>query len=530
MKKVTYFIFIAIISFTYTCKKESENYSFYRPSHPQNFRTKIGGELYAYTATDSTIARADYYLKVQGKIKTYGSNIAKYGHCWSTSSNPTISDNWKDYDGAALEYGGVDTASFITTLAGLKPNTDYYIRSYVKVPVPDSEGDTIYGYNPVVSKISTLPAINEWYEQFESNKPLNGSRFDAVAANFGDSLFFGTGNSGNAFPNKDMYWYDPATQSWDVFPSTNYAITDGIAFAVEFTDNVSQQGSKTRCLYVGLGDLVGKGLPTDNSNFLMQYDFEDGFWIPKVDYPFIGPPRTGAVAFVLGDKAYVGTGKGYSYLNDWYVYFPANDRDGDSKTIPWRGMGSNVPGGASALGRTGAIAFTMNGRAYFGLGRDANGNFLKDFWEFRPNETDATLGTWTKKADFPGTARANAVAFAIGDQGYVGTGDNSLVNMETDGGIPAADSIFYDFYRYDPFNNKWHKQENYTANQQGRMGAIRPITHAVGMALQGRKLGFIGYGIIPDNYVVPNLPESFSAGSRAQEDFWQYQPYNAVAK
>ena len=37
-------------------------------------------------------------------------------------------------------------------------------------------------------------------------------------------------------------------------------------------------------------------------------------------------------------------------------------------------------------------------------------------------EYDPTLDTWTQVADFRGRPRDAAVAFAIGDQGYLGTG------------------------------------------------------------------------------------------------------------
>lgn len=534
MKKISFVILIAIIFVALACNKESENYSFYRPSHPQNFKTKTGGELYAYTANDSTVARADYYLKVQGKIRTYGSSIVEYGHVYSTSPNPIIGPQsvlYKKYDGAILEYGGNDTSSYVSTLSELVPNTKYYVRSYVKEL--DSNKDTIIGYNPIVSEISTLPAIDEWFEQFESDKPLQGSRFDAIAFNFGDSLFFGTGNQGGAFPNKDMYMFNPSTQQWDVFPSISTNLTDGIGFAVEFKDNISQQGTKVRCIYVGLGNTKGNGDPADNINYLMEYEFkENGNWVARTTDPYWSGPISGAVAFVLGDKAYIGSGKSSVYKKEWYVYIPANDRDGNSTenpTFPWKPM--TIPGGLSAPARIGAIAFAMNGRGYFGLGVDEDGNFLKDFWEFRPNESDGTDGTWTKKADFIGAPRKNAVAFAIGDQGYVGTGDNIPVseNMEAPGGISSGE-IFNDFYRYDPFNNKWHVQQPYTANKTERIEYIRPITRAVGVASPSRKVGFIGYGIIPENYPVPNPPLAYSETSRAQEDFWKYQPYEAVGK
>ena len=42
---------------------------------------------------------------------------------------------------------------------------------------------------------------------------------------------------------------------------------------------------------------------------------------------------------------------------------------------------------------------------------------LKDFWEW-----DQATDVWTRKADFGGIARRDAVGFSIGNKGYIGTG------------------------------------------------------------------------------------------------------------
>jgi N-acetylneuraminic acid mutarotase len=164
------------------------------------------------------------------------------------------------------------------------------------------------------------------------------------------------------------------------------------------------------------------------------------------------------------------------------------------------------------------VAFTLNGRGYFGLGYDANGNFLNDWWEFRPNSLDATKGTWTKKTNFPGTARANAVGFAIGDQGYVGTGDNILGDMESEPATYTGE-FFEDFYRYDPFNNRWFQMRDYTSNKTDRVNISKKVTRAVGFSSRADNIGYIGFGIVPNDPV-----------SRAQEDIWFYRPFVAGYK
>ncbi|MBN1596859.1 MAG: fibrobacter succinogenes major paralogous domain-containing protein [Bacteroidales bacterium] len=68
-----------------------------------------------------------------------GSPINERGICWSTNSNPTISDS-KTNDG----YG---TGAFISTLTALQPNTNYYVRAY-------ATNDVGTGYGAAVSFVT----------------------------------------------------------------------------------------------------------------------------------------------------------------------------------------------------------------------------------------------------------------------------------------------------------------------------------------------------------------------------------------
>lgn len=149
----------------------------------------------------------------------------------------------------------------------------------------------------------------------------------------------------------------------------------------------------------------------------------DGNWMELSDYE--GNTRSSAVAFVLGDKAYVGTGYNGAedeYNSDFWSYDPILNY--------WSSI-SDFPGPA----RSSAIAFTIGNKGYIGTGYDGLDN-LKDFWEY-----DATNDTWTQLADFPGTARRGAIGFSIDGYGYVGTGYDG--------------SDTKDFYRYNPSLNSW---------------------------------------------------------------------------
>jgi N-acetylneuraminic acid mutarotase len=150
-----------------------------------------------------------------------------------------------------------------------------------------------------------------------------------------------------------------------------------------------------------------------------------GNWV-QAGY-FDGQPRSGAVQFVIDNIAYVGLGyDGDDYFTDFYGY----DVD--------RGLWIDIapfPGDA----RERAVAFAINGKAYVGLGynRDLDVEEMKDFWEYNP-----LTNTWSSIADFKGTARYNAVGFAIGETGYVGTG---------------YDGDYYrsDFFSYNPETDAW---------------------------------------------------------------------------
>lgn len=163
---------------------------------------------------------------------------------------------------------------------------------------------------------------------------------------------------------------------------------------------------------------------------------EIGNWVRST--PFKGSRRSGAVVFTINNKAYIGLGyNGDDYFTDFYEYDLAL---GFWKTkAPFTG----VP-------RERAVAFTIDGKAYIGLGynRDEDKEELRDFWRYDP-EAD----TWTKLTDFGGSARYNAVAFSINGMGYVGTGnDGSNWNG--------------DFWEYNPDNDSWEEIASYPGQKR----------------------------------------------------------------
>ena len=164
--------------------------------------------------------------------------------------------------------------------------------------------------------------------------------------------------------------------------------------------------------------LVTNGCSSDDDDDLV------GNWIELSDYD--GDARTGAVVFVINDKAYVGLGYDgvkRDSVKDFYAYSAANNE--------WSRI-ADFPG----VGRNGAVAFGTSSKGYVGTGLDDYDNKLKDFYEYNPATNE-----WTPIADFGGSARFGAVAFAINDTGYVGTGYDG--------------SALKDFWKYDPTSGLW---------------------------------------------------------------------------
>jgi N-acetylneuraminic acid mutarotase len=206
--------------------------------------------------------------------------------------------------------------------------------------------------------------------------------------------------------------------------------------------------------------LLSIGCDDDDDND----DDPTGNWIELSD--FEGIPRTDAVVFTIGDKAYLGTGyDGSDRLVDFWEYDPLASQ--------WIRK-ADFPGTA----RNGAVGFGTDTKGYIGSGFDGV-NKLRDFWEYDP-----ISNSWVQIADFGGTARYSAVAFAINNKGYVGTGYDG--------------NALKDFWEYDPSTNQW--TQKYSLGGGKRSDAITFV-------IDGK--AYVGTGI--DNGVYEN-------------DFWVYDP------
>ena len=114
--------------------------------------------------------------------------------------------------------------------------------------------------------------------------------------------------------------------------------------------------------------------------------------------------------------------------------------------------------------RGNAVAFVIGDKGYLVSGYDGD-DHLNDLWEYN-KEGDF----WVQKANFEGAPRSSAVGFSINGLGYFGTGYD-------------GDNKLNDFWSYNPESNSWTQKADFAGT--ARYGAI-------GFAVAGN--GYIGTG------------------------------------
>ncbi len=198
---------------------------------------------------------------------------------------------------------------------------------------------------------------------------------------------------------------------------------------------------------------IGGGFTNNN---MWQYSTTTNTWSQKASYP--GAQAVWGAHFAVGNKGYVGLGGYTSTASDFWEY--------DMMANTWTSR-ATFPGGA----RSRSACFVVNGKGYVCAGSStyssAAGNYA-DLWEYDP----ATNG-WTQKANFPGAARQFAVGFAIGADGYVGTGSN----------YDVGSTYYSDFYRYNSASNTWTTIASY------------PIVLYASSSFSVGNKGYVGVGI-----------------------------------
>lgn len=216
--------------------------------------------------------------------------------------------------------------------------------------------------------------------------------------------------------------------------------SDGSSFALDTDgDGIDDMG-----FYV-----AGWDLNTNiDRNDMWAYDPVADTWTQKASLP--GQARRIATSFVIDNIAYVGCGAYTTapgnYLNDFYAYDPITDT--------WTQV-SSLPGST----RWGAVGFSIYGKGYVAVGSSNSASSsanLKELYEYDP-QTD----TWTRKSDFPSTARRAGIAFSVDTDGN-GVPDKGYIAF----GSTNTSTRYNDIWEYDQITDTW------TEMSPSAMGAV----------------------------------------------------------
>jgi hypothetical protein len=151
----------------------------------------------------------------------------------------------------------------------------------------------------------------------------------------------------------------------------------------------------------------------------------------------------------------------------------------------------------------------MGDNGYVGTGDD--GVLKTDFWMYTP-----TSDTWIQKANFPGTARAGATGWGIFPTGFIATGED--VNFD----------YKKDVWEYNYFGNSWIQRTDFMGS--GRKNAVSFVIDGVaylGTGYNGVFLddfyayfGIVGINKNEDNFIssiYPN-PSKLDATIKIQDE------------
>lgn len=309
----------------------------------------------------------------------------------------------------------------------------------------------------VALNLNAANAQNSWTQQTSFG---GEGRAVAVGFSIGNKGYIGTGSDGNLTYN-DFWEFDPATNAWT--QKANFA---GASRASATGFSIGSKG------YIGLGGYSDSTTDYYYTDF-WEYDPATNTWIQKANFP---TGRHLAIGFSIGNKGYIGTGRGGNYpnhilYNDLWEY--------DVSTDIWT-QKADFAGTA----RWGATGFSIDDKGYIATGLDVIGSRKKDLWEYDP-----AINSWTQKANFPGTRRWLATGCRIGNKVYYGTGTNDL-------------NRYNDFWEYDPSVDTWTQKANFGGTERSA---------AVAFSIGSK--AYIGSG------TGSNFPAYFY-----YNDLWEYSP------
>lgn len=221
-------------------------------------------------------------------------------------------------------------------------------------------------------------------------------RVNAVSVSLNGKIYAGLGFHGTKYDENsylgDFWMYDPQTDSWERkadYPS--FSTDDCIGFAYE------------NKIYIGIG-FHG----TSFGRLIIRYYPETDTWEQMNEFP--GYPRATGVGCAGEEHIYMGTGYTTTNLNDWWEYLPVSDSWKKRKEMPDNG-------------RISGAALSVNNRYFVSTGRYFAGTLTGGHLKSDIIEYDAVRNVWYKRGNIPTEGRENAIAFTINGKGYIGLGE-----------------------------------------------------------------------------------------------------------
>lgn len=399
-----------------------------------SFTTLRHSEFVAHAASAISFTEAS----ISGDLTIFDDEVFECGFVWGKKPNPTTATADKYYFGPQAES---TTLSF--KLVGLDLDSHYYFRSYVITP-----SGVLYGEE---QSFKTLAEI-VWTEP--GGFP-GGARMAAISFVIGDKAYVGLGHGRDEEDHliwyKDMWEFDMTANTWTQRENYPGAGSSGaVGFAIngkgyvgtgsgpggavkDFWEFDPETNSWTeKATFIGSSvsyatgfsldgkGYLGTGVENGNGNFLKtfyQYDPQLNQWTKKADFPGLAVDQ--AIGFSLGEYGYIGMGlrmeSWLGHTKQLWAYLPASDTWTQKKDCP------------SPQSLDGSLAFTLNGKAYVGLGW-GNGTTI---WKYDPD-----LNEWQDDGAVT-KSRISAVAIPLDNEVMIGTGASSS-------------EFFKDFENYTP--------------------------------------------------------------------------------
>lgn len=274
---------------------------------------------YGYVGFGSESASPKYFYRYDPSVNT-----------WSKTTDVS---NTLGFDSPSFTSASAFTINNYAYVAGFYPNVSYV-------------GTTVR-YDPSTDSWALMKTLDTY------NENLN----DAVGFAGSGKGYISTGLLVNGVPSARTMQYDPVTNTWTQTQDLPGSPRSQAASFTIGSDGYVIGGACSGC--VGYSKEVWK------------FDTSSSAWTRMTDTP---TGQYGGTGFAIDGKGYLiaGLDNSGSYGYNVLMYDPV--------TNTWQTV-ATVPGDS----RMSAVAFVVGSKAYFGTGKGYNG-FLADFWEFDPSK------------------------------------------------------------------------------------------------------------------------------------------------